>query len=214
EIAEDVIATERQRLNFEQEDLVPLERWGRDRIRNLLDLWQQRRGAQRAKQLELKVAGFSERLEKLPSKERDVVKSALRKLGSVASLSQEQFDSVGAAILTAWEQGRLHGLIQEIATESDLGSDALIRILTEAEVLTALNMAEVIKTKLEVIRGLERRVRAKEFELAVRDYIAKHPWLISPTWETFKVEKGVDHILREARTKAGIDGEDYKGRID
>ena len=135
-------------------------------------------------------------------------------LGSISTLSEEQFDDLGRAVLAAWEQGRLTELIAEIAESEDLDESALLDVLVEARVLTALQTVEVVRTKLEAIQGLRRRIAERELENAVRDFIAKNPWLISPEWETFKKESGLRRIIREAAAAAALSGEVYRGRVD
>ena len=54
-----------------------------------------------------------------------------------------------------------------------------------------------------------------ELENAVRDYISEHPWLVSPIWETFAVEKGVKGLIDRALSDSGIvDVDDFTGRVD
>jgi len=211
---EDIIATERQRINWEHRETVPLEEWGQTQIKKLLNIWRTRRGERRHQEMEQKVATFSDRLERLPSYERRTVKKALTKLGAIPTLSDEQFQSLGEAILQSWEQGRLRGLIDHVSTTEDLDEHELLSILVEAQVLTALNVAEAVKTKLLTVGGLKVRIQRCELETDVRDYIAKNPWLISPEWETFQVEKSVRKLTEDTAGKAGLSGEDWDGRVD
>jgi len=89
----------------------------------------------------------------------------------------------------------------------------LVEILTEANAITALHTAETVNAKLQAINGLEARVKRKELENAVRDYIAKNPWLISPRWETFAVEKRLSTICRTAEENFK-DNDDFHKRVD
>lgn len=217
DLGDDVIATERQRINWEHAETVPLEDWGRTRIKELLRLWRERRGEKRRKEIEDRVAEFSKRLAKLPSHEQRTVKRALTKVGGIAALSEEQFRSLAEAILQAWEQGRLRELIDELANRTDVTTEWLLSALAEAEVLVALNLAEAVRTKLEAVRGLRALVEQRELENALRDYIAERPYLLDPKWETFKKEVSVRHIMEEAARTAGLEdgnGEGERKRID
>lgn len=210
----DLIATERQRVNLEHDETIPLEQWGQERIKQLLVIWRARRGERRREEIERKLVGFSERLERLPGSERKTVRSALNKLCRISALSNQQFSELGDAILLSWEQGRLRQLIEEIADLEDLTEVDLLQVLVEAQVLTALNTAEAVKTKLLTVGGLKLRIQQKALETAVRDFIAKNPWLISPEWETFRRERTVRKLLADAAEEAGMDGEDWEGRVD
>jgi len=211
---EDVVTTERQRVNWDNEEAAVLLAWGGSRVKQVLRIWHERRGEQRRRQIEQKIAGFSERLGNLEPLERRTVTAALSKLGSIPTLSDEQFNSMGASILQAWEQGRLHTLIDEISQQENLTAESLLSLLAEADVLVALNIAEAIRTRLDAVRGLRRLVEAGELENKVRDYIAERPWLLDLQWETFKKETAVRNILQMAAKDVGLHADVYKGRVD
>jgi hypothetical protein len=213
-LADDVISTERQRIDWIHESTQPLLLWGQDRVKVLLRIWRDRRGAERLHQLETKVARFSPRLDKLQPHEAETVKRALARLGQIPTLSQDQFADLGDAVLTAWEQGRLRQLIATVAEVESLSEEDVLGILFEADVLTGLNIAEAVTTKILTVGGLKLRIQKRELELAVRDYIAKNPWLISPRWETFRIERTVHLLLEDCAQTAGMTGSDWAGRID
>lgn len=210
----DPIAQERQRINWELPETVPLLKWGQERVKRLLRIWHDRRGEKRRIKLEEKVATFSPRLEKLPPHEAKTVKRVLTKLGGISAIPQQQYEDMGEAILTSWEEGRLRELISAIVESEDFTEQKFLGILVEAEVLSALNIAEAVKTKLLTIAQLKERLVKKELEAAVRDYIAEHPWIISPRWETFQVEKSLKKVIKAAAAKVGFNKEQYSGRVD
>ncbi|WP_136067112.1 ATP-binding protein [Modicisalibacter radicis] len=211
---DDLISTERQRMNWQDERLAALEEWGQKRVKSLLGIWKKRRGEEKLNILTGKLLDFENRLKRLGS-EASTVEGALRKLASIDKLTQQQFQDLGSAILTAWEHGRLRGLIDEMSRSEDMDEKRLLAILVEANTIQALHTAESVKAKLEAINGLEARIRTKDLENAIRDYIAKNPWLISPEWETFAIERNVNHIIRDATDEAGLNTDpDFRGRVD
>jgi hypothetical protein len=215
EQAEDLIATERQRINWQDPASLPLLNWGQERIKWLLRTWQDRRAAKKYEILENRLAPFADRLARFPKHEQRVVERALKNMARLTSLSDEQYVGLGESVLVAWEGGRLKDLIDAIALAGDLSETELLEILVEAGILTALHTAEAIKAKLQVIRGLRSRIEARELENAVRDYIARHPWLVGPRWDTFRREVGVGNLIRAARTEARMDdAHEWPGRID
>ena len=214
ELSDDILATDRQGIRWEHEEARPLIEWGQARVKQLLRIWKERRAEEKQRQLEEKLEGFAARLNKLPTHERKTVRSAVLKVASISTLTRAQFEELGSAILTAWEHGRLHELISDISISDDMTTEQFLDLLMEADVLAALNVAEAVRTKLDVIRGLRRRIEKRELESAVRDYIAKKPWLLEPKWETFKVETSVKWILDEAAKSVGLTADEYKGRVD
>ena len=191
-----------------------LLRWGQKRLRHAFRQWAKLRGEEKARRLTQRLVGFADRLERLPRHERKTVTRALKSLGAIPTLSEQQFDDLGQAVLGAWEQGRLTELIAEIAESEDLDESALLDVLVEARVLTALQTVEVVRTKLEAIQGLRRRIEERELENPVRDFIAKNPWLVSPEWETFKKEIGLRNVTEQAAAVAKLSADIYSGRVD
>lgn len=166
------------------------------------------------RQLEEKLAAFSPRLDRLNRHEADTVRGALSRVATLPRLNQQQFEELSDGILTAWERGRLHDLIFDISKAEDMSADQLLEILIEARVVTALNTAEAVKTKLLAVWGLKERVERRELENAVRNFIADNPWLVSPEWETFRVERGLQHILDDVAEEVGFTKAEYNGRVD
>ncbi len=208
----DVITTERQRINWELEACKPLEDWGKDRVKSLLKIWKARRAEEKLRLIDEKVAPFSHRLEKLKGTEKRTVHSALRKVAAIEALSDDQFADLSSGILTAWEGGRLRELIEDVSNVDDMDESRLLSLLAEAQVLNALHVAEAVKAKVDIIEGLRRRIDNRDLENAVRDYIADNPWLLSPHWETFKVETSVKHVLKEAAESANLHADDEQDR--
>ncbi len=97
----------------------------------------------------------------------------------------------------------------------EMNAGSLLGILAEQQVLSALHAAEVVRLRLNVINGLRRRIAHRALELDLRDYIAKHPWLISPRWETFQIERRIDKLVEDALGESGIATDpDWAGRVD
>lgn len=215
EQSRDLIATERQRVNWEAAETQELLKWGQRRVRRLLALWRDRRGEEKVKALEERIAPFSARLAKLPTREREVVKRALRNIAKIETLSQRQFADLAASVLTAWEGGRLLDLTHQLADADSLDEADLLNIMVEARVLTALHTAEAVKAQLNLVLGLRDRIASRELENAVRDFIAENPWLVSPEWSTFQKERSVEHVTDAAAVEAGLPADAaFRGRID
>jgi hypothetical protein len=106
-LPDDLIATERQRINWDHDESKLLLDWGRERVKQLLRVWRERRAAKREAQILNKLVGFSARLEKLPAHEGKTIKKALRKLASIETLDDKEFEDLGYAIFTSWHKGRL-----------------------------------------------------------------------------------------------------------
>ena len=83
----DVITTERQRINWEIQGCKGLEKWGQERVKSLLAIWQECRAAKRLKQIEDRTASFSPMLERLKSTERRTVSTVLKRVAMIEALN-------------------------------------------------------------------------------------------------------------------------------
>lgn len=202
DLSKDVTAPERQRINWDHPETKPLLDWGQIRVQELLKIWQKRRANERVRKIENRMAGFSDRLQRLRPHERRTVTTALRKVAQISSLSDSEFDGLGIAILNSWERGRLMELIEAISS-TDLTAERLLSLLIEAEVMNALSIAEVVRNKIGAIKTLREMANRGENENQLRDYIAERPYILDPKWETFKKETTLRHILDGASEKAG-----------
>ena len=165
-------------------------------------------------EIEGKMSRFGSRLARLERHEQGTVRSVLRKLATIPSIQDDRFEDLAGAILTSWEGGRLRDLWRDIAERDDLSESDLRSILAETNVVTALNMAEAVRTKVAALVQLEDRVERRALERDVRDHVANNPWMISPEWEYYRKETRVPHIAGEAAVSAGLTGEEYRGRVD
>ena len=209
----DLISTERQRINLQTRLGKEIKNWGIERIKFISAIWKKNRSEKRLHELEGRIAGFSDRLEVLPPTERKTIKSVLLKIATFPRLGQARFQEWCNDILTSWEKGRLKDLISKIAEKGDIDEQEFLEMLSEADILTALNIAESIKTKILTIGGLKERVEAKELENSVRDYIYEHPWIIHPKWERYAKERGVSNLLHDLGI-VHLSSEAFHGRVD
>ena len=208
----DVITTERQRINWEIQGCKGLEKWGQERVKSLLAIWQERRAAPRLKWIEDRTASFSPILKRLKSTERRTLSSVLKKVAMIETLSEQQCRGVLEGILKAWDRGHLRDLIEGISDVDVLDEKELLKLLAEEQVLTALNVAEVVGTKLGIIRVLREGIEKEALENKLRNHIAENPWLLSPEWETFKKETTIKNIMDGAAvtSKLCCKGEERK----
>jgi hypothetical protein len=130
----DVITTERQRINWEEATASRLLDWGQDRLKQLLALWQKRRTDAKMRAVEARLVNFSRRIDRLKPSEAKIVKRALLRIASIAAIDQSQFEDLAAAILTAWEGGRLRDIIEQVARLETMDADVLVSVLSEIQI--------------------------------------------------------------------------------
>ena len=81
--------------------------WGQNASSNARPVAAPSGGNQDARDRE--ASNFSRRIDRLKPSEAKIVKRALLRIAAIPAIDQPQFEDLAAAILTAWEGGRLRG---------------------------------------------------------------------------------------------------------
>ena len=210
----DLIATERQRINLQTPVGQKIKYWGIELLKLLSRVWAAKRAEAKIAMIESKTAVFSERLGNLSKPEKKTVMSVLTKIAQFSRLGQNRFQDWANDIIIGYEKGRLRDVIDELADAQDLDEAEFINILAESDVISALNIAESVKTKILAIGELKQRVQSRELENKVRDFIYEQPWIIHPKWESFRKERSLEGLISDLGHKVFKDEEPYNGRVD
>lgn len=109
---------------------------------------------------------------------------------------------------------KVKNLIFSLSQEQELDEQKLLDALNEVGVLTSLNIAESIKTKITMIAELKHRVKEKDRENKIRDFIYDNPWLIHPRWETYRGERSVKKLIEDVGKKRLDKDDAFNGRVD
>ncbi len=193
---QDMIGPERQRINWTKQELKPFMKWGQNKIRELTNLWKKRRTQAKQEVIENKVTRFGERMQKLQPSEQKSLKKAINKIAEIEELSEDKFEILTDGLLLAAENGRLQQLIVDIGEQEDnFDAGKFLELLAEEKVLSAVQIGETIYNKIQVLKMLYSKVNNRERENPIRDFIADHPWIISPAYDTFLKEKDMKTLI-------------------
>lgn len=212
-----LISPERQRINFDDPRIKGIKQWGQKTLDGLSRLRKESKTSKRTQELFSKDGRVGKRLATMGKTEQRQLKNILTTMAAFPALSKSRCEDWGLQVINAFENGRLYLMMEELSSEEEFDDSKLFDILKEAGMLTDLQVAEAIKTKILVIAELKKRVGDWENENSLRDYIAQHPWLVSPELETALKETS---LLNTIKRELGTDDLDfdpnelYQGRID
>lgn len=193
---QDMIGPERQRINWTKQELKPFMQWGQNKIRELTNLWKKRRTQAKQEVIVSKVTRFGERMQKLQPSEQKSLKKAINKIAEIEELNEDKFEVLADGLLLAAENGRLQQLIVDIGEQEDnFDAGKFLELLAEEKVLSAVQIGETIYNKIQVLKMLYSKVNNRERENPIRDFIADHPWIISPAYDTFLKEKNMKTLI-------------------
>ena len=156
---------------------------------------------------------FKTRLDGLDHSKRVGAKKILSKIGSIPTISDKDYQEIAMAVILAIEKGRLDELWGKISDSKTFDTDKFLSVLAEAGVISALTVAEYVKTNLLTISQLKKYVTNKEYETKIRDYVAEHPQLLGPEWELFKQERSLKKTIEDIGANTFKDSV-YDGRVD
>lgn len=197
----DLIATDRGTIRWEDPIAAPLKDWGRKEIRELLETWTDRRREAKAKSP--KIVRYLQLAENLPERERKVFKAVVDRITSIPQLDKDQEGKDIADELVEFAYNALTNrsfldAIRQLNAASITDLANFSAILSEWDILEAVNTAHLVKGRVEIIRKFEEMIKQKVPEKPdMQDYVRDHPWLIDPKWTTLVHEESLDKVLSD-----------------
>ncbi|MXZ13663.1 MAG: hypothetical protein F4Y78_06645 [Candidatus Dadabacteria bacterium] len=215
---EDLIATDRGTIRWEDPTAVPLKKWGRKKIKELLESWADKRRKEKIKSP--KIIRYLEQAENLPKKENRIFKTVVNRICSIPHLDKDEDGEDIADELVAFVYNALtnRNFLETIRTLTDAPTQDIERfteILSEWDIIEAVNTAHLVKGRLEIIRKFKQMIDDKVPEKPdMQDYLKEHPWLIDPKWTMLAHEKSLDKLIREEFNLPSSGEEEGRQRVD
>jgi len=214
----DIIATDRQEIDWEDERIKAFKTWGENLARKSLSDCRDFRGA-RLENWVLTQEEFTSRIGRLDQPSQRQVKSFIRTLGTVLEESDRSRELV-SALIRAYEFRNFHDVIEQLEDVSE-DADALATLLgrlNDWQVLEGRAILEVVTGRLAIIDKFEKMIVEDAPETApkigadnMHDLIAGQPWLLNPDWQVYREEVGVTTLMREWGVE---EEEDDRKRLD
>lgn len=197
----DLIATDRGTIRWEDPIAAPLRDWGRKKVRELLEVWTDKR--REAKARSPKVIQYLEQAEKLPERERKIFKAVVDRICAIPQLDKDKEgkDTADELVEFAFNALTNRGFLDAIrrlnaASAADIAQ--LSEVLSEWDIIEAVNTAHLVKGRVEIIRKFSEMIKDRVPEKPdMQDYIRDHPWLIDPKWTMLAHEKSLDRLICE-----------------
>jgi hypothetical protein len=92
----------------------------------------------------------------------------------------------------------------------------LAEVLSEWDILEAVNTAHLVKGRVEIIRKFQQMIKDRVPEKPdMQDYLKTHPWLIDPKWTILVHEQSLDNMIADKfKIPASGSGKEGKRRLD
>ncbi len=203
----DVVSTDRQEIDWEDESSFSLKDWGEAKSRRVLSECRDFKGAQTVR-LVLEDEDINARVERLDKPARKEIEKFLGILGLRDNEVLEETKALASSLVRAFEFQNFHDVIKdirEVAEDDDPDRFAeFVRRLSDWRVLESRAILEVIEGRQNIIDHFEVMLVTAAPETAphvgddnLHDAIARFPWLLNPDWQVFAEEKAMTTQLRE-----------------
>jgi hypothetical protein len=215
----DIVSTDRQELDWDDERTNALRTWGDRKTRELLREWANRRAAA-VKKFVVDDPVLKTRIEKLDERSQKQVDKLLYTLGQ-ADADQSRWKEMAGQLIAAYEYRHFHEMIAEL---DNLGDDpeALVSLLDHLRTWRTLEsraILAVVEGRLQIVEKFYSMLVGNAPETAGRigdenlhDLIAQYPWLLHPDWQALSEERRITSQLKEWNA-ADVD-EDDRTRYD
>ena len=199
----DLISTDRQEVDWESPETVPLKAWGDQLTRKAFRDWVKRR-QKRVEQGILEDEDLCRRINRLDKPSQTNLMKAVRVLGRAEADPGKLLELAGM-LVAAFEYRHFHDVARKIEDLDDPKElTTLLEHLAEWKVLESRAILEVVRGRLQIIEKFHSMLVNDAPETAPRkgmenlhDLIADYPWLLDPQWQVLSEEKGITTQLRE-----------------
>ena len=197
--SEDLIATDRGTVRWEDPIAVPLKEWGRKKVKELLETWTDKRRKEKVRSHQ--IALYLEQAERLPEKEYGIFKSIVDRICAIPQLGnhkdgQDITDELVGFIYNAMTNRNFLEAIKRLNTASPDDIAHFNTVLSEWDIIEVINTAHLVKGRVEIIQKFSQMIEDKVPEKPdMQDYLRDHPWLIDPKWTMLAHEQSLDRMI-------------------
>lgn len=214
----DLIATDRATVRWEDPTAAPLKEWGQRKIRDLLEVWADRR--REVKRKSEKVSQYLQQAQRLPERERQVFTKVVDRICAIPQLDKDQEGRDIADELVEFAYNALTNLsfldaIRRLNAASPNEMDKFSEVLSDWDVIELVNTAHLVKGRVEIIRKFKQMIDDRVPEKPdMQNYVRDHPWLIDPKWTALAHEKTLDRVIADEFGIKTSEGSDGRRRLD
>ena len=199
----DLISTDRQEIDWEAPEVVPLQRWGANLTRRALREWADRK-EENIKKSVLEDPQLSQRIERLDKPSQKELMKVIGTLGR-SGVDPKRLLDLADSVVAAYEYRHFYDFTSQMeALEDPDELNKLLEYLTEWKTLESRAILEVVRGRLQIIDKFHSMLVNNAPETApqkgmdnLHDLIADYPWLLNTEWQVLYEEKRITTQLRE-----------------
>ena len=194
---DDLVETNRNELQLEDERLQDFLEWGRTRLRWALA----RRNVLRGEKITQGVLlnnHIRERLEGFTLRERRVFNGIGSRLARLPEVQSEHVNDLMLDIMDSYDDKSIREMIEHINEESEPTQERMWALVAEFGLIDARRTATKVQARMQVIQKLEGLVEGGAPEVPdIHNHLRDNPWLLDPRWDLYGDEVNLTKMLRE-----------------
>jgi Histidine kinase-, DNA gyrase B-, and HSP90-like ATPase len=199
----DLIATDRAGIRWSDSRANALLVWGQNKVKSLLADWADKRTQNRIAKLSTVRSQewreiYRDRIQRYPQREREEIERAINQFAQIETLTDERFIELVDLFLKAFDNQHFMDMIRAINALDEMHQTDLLKLLTEANILEAVQMATLIRIKVEIIHKFKQLIDSEAREKPdMQNVLRDNPWLINPAWSTLQHEISLDRVIKK-----------------
>lgn len=193
DIEDDLIQTNRDQLQLEDDRVQELLRWGRRRLDWALSQRQDRRRKKAEKSME--TPDLTELL-------KDFTATEQKHLGDIAVLAAkigdpdaEEMHDFMVEVVSGFKDRAVRELMERVRVEDEGFQSNFWGLVKEFSLIDARRNYSIIQARLETIERLDTAIKAGATEVPeIHDTVKEFPWLLDPRWSLLGDEVNLDTL--------------------
>jgi hypothetical protein len=210
----DIATSDRQRVQEDDERYMQLLAFLRSSLTQVEKRWNEWRRKHEVEKAKESSPALKDWFDSLGEGYRKSAETLIAKLSALPVDEEEDRKVLYRHGVLAFERMKLRGSTEELA--ANIGSvDKLLAILADRDALEASLYRDIVKSRLDAIRGLQNLVDEDAKEKALQQYLFDHLWLLDPSWERATGSEIMEsRLAEEGVVVSDLTEKEALGRVD
>jgi len=195
----DVISTNRETLNWEDEDIQELQNYLQGIVSFLTSEWRKKRRMEKEAAIQKK-SGFpiSDWLSKLPEGDKKIASRIMETLLRSEELEIEKTTDLANYVRDSFEFESFKHYASEMESMEQISGEHIIKLIKDWKIIESKELYKLAIVRIEAIKKLEHYIKTNAKEVPViHDFLKQFPWLIDPRIMNFEDEVTYSKLLKE-----------------
>ena len=193
--AEDLIATNRQSIIWDEPPGEALKEWCAKKLRETSSELTRLRKDKRENILRAD-PNIGPWLKKLSRPEQTIANKVIKIITSSNRLDDERMKELATYMMISFEQKVFREMVSNMDEHPE--PDMLIEMFETWDIIEAKEIHNIVKGRMDTIKQLEKLVNENAKEVpTLHSFFVKWPWIIEPTWTRWQSEVSYSDMLRK-----------------